>query len=318
MMSALVRADSRLRTEGQRVPLSFPGRHFQGSLAFSVRHRSISAAGEWATVGGARLRQWSLLWRPASGRGILLGRSVHAGRSRSPFGIDQRLQSEWSRVEILQLGAQWKSAIHAVSLVAAKRSRSDVFTVVQPGAGAADAAATAPSVAIVKSAATREKNVRMSLAWLIQPEGGPTITSFLEHHAGADRRWRLGLRGQSSSMRKTRVDLQLQVGLRPHPSVSARQSGLLAVGVRRRSARWDGNVLSMVRAGGSGSVLLYAAIPTVEGGFPVLGGSSRRRVTIGRISYMPFVRLRIEAWGRRDQIDSGSAFHWQMQATLTL
>ncbi len=290
---ALASATSRMQIDQETLPLDFPGRMMLGSVSAYRRVRTLEGAAEWAASGPTRGHQWSLRWRPRSGSGLRLGHAHINGTARSPIGEDARFRSSWLREDVWQLAAAWRRGQQDLSVVGAWRSRK-----------AQDTA----------------RNARTAVAWSRRSATGSDATMFLIRDKASDERWRWGTRLVSRVGARLTADVQLQMGLRRASTEDTPIAMFASMGLRAQTARWDAHVFTMRRTGGSGSTLLYAAIPTMQGGFPMLGGASDRWFHILRLRHRLGLRMDLEGW-LRWQTGAGSVdgpLQGQLQVSLQL
>lgn len=289
----LVQATSRLQIEDQPVPLAFPGQVLLGSLSFYRRFGAWEAAAEGALKGPSGGHRWTVRWRPGAGKGIRIGGMRHADSSRSPFGADARFRSAWQREHIGHVSASWRFGRHDLVVVGSKRDR--------------------------KSAQWTSR-MRLAMAWSLRGGNGMAFTAFSIRERESDTQWRWGARFGMDVRDGLDVGLQTQVGLRFQPDDTRRTSALVAGGLRIRHKGWDAHAVWMRRLGGTGTTVLYAAIPAMHGGFPVLGGSSDRWMGVLRLRRHIGHRLDLESWWRWEREPGGIAnpgqFHWQVQSTV--
>ena len=292
LFQALIRAESRMPADPKPVRLGFPAQRFWTSTAASLRLFGLDAATEWAFSPDLRHGKWSVRWRPRSGTGILVAHQAMHGTARSPFGEGARFRSEWDSESVWHITAQWRSKTTEVSGVSAWRSRN-------------------------AAAVSADRRHRLSLAWQ-RAFPAFSMAAFVVRDAAEDVRWRTGVRVTLPAWHDWTPDLQLQNGLRSTQPGGFRRSNIMALGVRRAGSVWDVHVLALKRVGGKGTALLYASIPVMLSGFPVLGGTSDRWLGVTRIRRRLTRRWQLEMWARWDRSPDERSLQWQAQSTVSL
>lgn len=290
-LQSLIRAESRMERDGQRLPLAFDAHRYWSTVAVALRPGAFEGAVEWAMSPGASLVEWTVRWRAAPGKGIRLGRKRQRGAARSPFGGHARFLVDWRKEDVWNAAATWRSAGHILSVIGALQSRT---------------------------ATTRERRQRVAISWTLRPGPTWTLSSFAVRDHDADRRWRIGTRYSAGLATPLHLDAQIQIGVRTSEGSGKRLSALQTMGARLIRSGWDLHLMALRRTGGSGSAPLYAAVPAMKHGFPVLGGSSRRWIGMARLRRHVGSRLTFEAWTRFDFSRQGRSAQWQVQCSVML